>query len=458
MAATAVTDRLVAGLEGFKGVLNKPGDPGYDDARQVHNGMIDRRPALIASCAGVADVVAAVGVAREQRLPLAVRGGGHNVAGLAVVDDGLMVDLSRMKGIHVDPAARTVRAEGGVTWGELNRETQLHGLAVTGGVISTTGIAGLTLGGGLGWLMPKHGLAIDNLRSAQIVTADGRVLTASAEENPDLFWGLRGGGGNFGVVTSFEFDLHPVGPTVTGGLAVHLFDDAQAVLRFVREFTAELPDELMVVGALVHAPDGSGTKLAGVAVCHAGPLEQAENDLAPLLGFGNPIDVQIGPMPYELVNQMLDGAFPPGVLNHWKSTFLEALSDEAIDTMIERFATAPSPLTGIVLEHFHGAVTRVPVEATASQHRVEGFNLLISSVWTDADTSDENVAWTRETFAAMAPYAANRRWIGYLDVDDYAADPAAAAYGPNYGRLVEVKNAYDPTNLFQLNLNVRPTV
>jgi FAD/FMN-containing dehydrogenase len=456
--AVVATDEVVAGLEGFKGALLRPGDAGYDEARRVHNGLIDRRPALIARCAGVADVVSAVGVARDRGLPLAVRGGGHNVAGLAVVDDGLVIDLSGMKGIHVDPGARTARAEGGVNWAELNRETQLHGLAVTGGVISTTGIAGLTLGGGLGWLMPKHGLAADNLRSAQVVTADGRVLTASAEEHADLFWGLQGGGGNFGVVTSFEYDLHAVGPMVTGGLALHLFKDAADVLRFVREFTSDLPDELMVVGALVHAPDGSGTKIAGVAVCHTGSPEQAERDLAPLRAFGNPIDVQIGPMPYEVVNQMLDDAFPAGALNHWKSSFLESLTDDAVETMIERFAACPSPMSGMIVEHFHGALTRVPVDATACQHRAAGFNFLATSVWTDADESDENIAWTRETLAALAPYTADRRWVGYLDGDDYAADPAAAAYGPNYARLVEVKNAYDPTNLFRLNLNVQPTV
>jgi FAD/FMN-containing dehydrogenase len=455
--AVALTDEVLAGLEGFKGALIRPEDDGYDDARRIHNGSIDRSPALIARCAGVADVVAAVGLARDRGLPLAVRGGGHNVAGLALVDDGLVVDLSRMKGIHVDPTARTVRAEGGVTWAELNRETQVHGLAVTGGVISTTGIAGLTLGGGLGWLMSKYGLSVDNLRSAQVVTADGKVLTASDDEHPDLYWGIRGGGGNFGVVTSFEFELHEVGPTITGGLVVHAFDDARDVLRFAREFAADLPDELMIVGALVHAPDGSGTKVSGVAVCHSGSEEQAQRDLAPLLGFGNPIDVQVGPMQYEIVNQMLDGAFPPGVLNHWKSTFLESLSDEAIDTLVERFAAAPSPMTNVALEHFHGAATRVPVDATACQHRTEGWNLLTTSIWTDPSETEENVAWTRDTLAAVTPYAANRRWIGYLDRDDLETDPAAAGYGPNYARLVQVKNTYDPTNLFRQNLNVKPT-
>jgi FAD/FMN-containing dehydrogenase len=272
-----------------------------------------------------------------------------------------MLDLSLMKGIHVDPVARTVRAQGGVTWGELNRETQLHALAVTGGVISTTGIAGLTLGGGLGWMMGKFGLACDNLLSAEVVTADGRVLTASEDENADLFWGLRGGGGNFGVVTSFEYRLHPVGPIVTGGLVIHPFDAARDVLGFLRDFCADLPDELTMVGALVHAPDGSGLKLAGIAACHIGSPEQAQDDLAPVLGFGSPLDVAIGPIPYTLQNTLLDAAYPKGALNYWKSTFVRELSDDAIGVLVDRFASCPSPMTGVVFEHFHGELTRVPV-------------------------------------------------------------------------------------------------
>jgi FAD/FMN-containing dehydrogenase len=427
----AVQDEQLATLTGFRGTLLRPDDDGYDEARRVHNGLVDIKPALIARCAGTADVRAALAFARDAGYEISIRGGGHNVAGTALVEGGVTIDLSRMKGIHVDPAARTVRAQGGVLWVELNRETQLHGLAVTGGVISTTGIAGLTLGGGLGWLMPKYGLAIDNLLSAEIVTAAGDVVTASAAEHPDLFWALRGGGGNFGVVTSFEYRLHEVGPIITGGLVVHPFDAGRDVLRFFRDFAAKAPDELMLVGALVHAPDGSGMKVSAIAVCHCGAPEQAADDLEELLAFGSPLDTHVGPMPYEAVNAMLDDAYPAGALNYWKATFLKELSDEAIDTAVERFATTPSPMTGVVVEHFHGATTRVPVDATASPHRQAGFNFLASSVWTDPDTTGENVVWTQETMAAMAPHASGLRWHSYMSDDDLAADPGAAAFGAN---------------------------
>ncbi len=451
-----VADDLLAGLGSFSGELLRPGDDRYDEARRVHNGLIDKHPALIASCRGVADVLAAIGLGRDQGFELSVRGGGHNVAGNSLTDGGVVVDLSQMKGIYVNLDAKTVRAQAGVTWAELNRETQLHGLAVTGGTVSTTGIAGLTLGGGLGWLMPKYGLAADNLLSAEVVTADGSVLTASAEENADLFWGLRGGGGNLGVVPSFEYKVHPVGPIVTGGLVVHPLSAAKDVLGFFREFTADVPDDLMVVAGLLHAPDGSGAKLAGMAVCHVGSLGAAEKELEPLVGFGSPLDVQVGPMPYTAVNSMLDAAFPKGVLNYWKSSFLAELSDAAIDTLIAQFALCPSPMTFIFLEHFHGEVVRVPVDATAVRHREPGYNLLIASVWTDPGTTEENVTWTRETFSAVQPFLARRRYVNYLDEDDVGEDPVRAAYGPNYERLAELKSRYDPENLFHLNFNVKP--
>jgi FAD binding domain/Berberine and berberine like len=453
--ATVLEEHLES-LEGFAGELLNPEDAGYDDARSIHNGLIDKRPALIARCRGLADVVATVGLAREHGFELSVRGGGHNVSGSAVTEGGVMLDLSLMKGIHVDPVARTARAQGGVTWGELNRETQLHGLAVTGGVISTTGIAGLTLGGGLGWMMGKYGLACDNLLSAEVVTADGRVLRASADENADLFWGLRGGGGNFGVVTSFEYRLAPVGPIVTGGLIVHPFDAAREVLRFVRDFCAGVPDELTMLGALVHTPDGSGLKVAGIVACHVGSLEQAQAELAPVLEFGSPLDVGIGPMPYTVMNQLLDAAFPMGLLNYWKSTFLRELSDDAIDVMIEQFAVCPSPMTTLVLEHFHGAVSRVPVDATPVPHREPGFNFLIASIWPEPEATDANVVWTRETFDAMEPFAAPGRWLNYLNADETGEGPLRGAYGPNYDSLVELKTLYDPGNLFRLNKNISP--
>jgi FAD/FMN-containing dehydrogenase len=447
------------GLQGFSGELLRPGDEGYDRARRIHNGMIDKRPGLIARCRGVADIVAAVDHARTTGAEISVRGGGHSVAGKAVTEGGVMIDLSHMRGIHVDPAGRSARAQGGVTWGELNRETQLHGLAVTGGTISTTGIAGLTLGGGLGWLMGKYGTAADNLLSAEVVTASGDVLTASESENPDLFWALRGGGGNFGVVSSFEYRLHLVGPTITGGLAIYPFSEATGMLRFFREFTAAVPDELEVFGGLIHAPDGSGTKLAALLVCHVGSESQARQDLAELFAFGSPLDVQIGPMPYSDINMMLDAAFPEGALNYWKSSFLSELSDAAIDTIVEQFANCTSsPMSAIVLEHFHGAVTRVPVDATAVPHRRDGYDMLIVGEWMDPATTDDNVAWTREAFAAMQPFTANQlRYVNYLDADDVGDEPVRAAYGPNYDRLVRVKDAFDPDNLFQMNTNIPPS-
>ena len=455
---TSVED-MDTGWEGFSGELLRSGDEGYEDARRIHNGMIDKHPGLIARCRGVADIVAAVGHARDREAEISICGGGHNVAGRAVTEGGVMIDLSLMRGIHVDPAGRSARAQGGVTWSELNRETQLHSLAVTGGTISTTGIAGLTLGGGLGWLMGKYGLAADNLISAEIVTADGRVLTASEAENTDLLWALRGGGGNFGVVSSFEYRLHPVGPTITGGLAIHPFSDAAAVLRFFRDFTAAVPDELGVIAALIHAPDGSGTKLAALVVCHVGSQSQAQEDLAELLAFGSPLDVQIGPMPYSAVNTMLDAGFPRGALSYWKSSFLGELSDAAIDSTVAQFANCTSsPMSAVVIEHLHGAVTRVPADATAVPHRSEGYDFLVISQWMDPATTDDNVAWARDAYAAMRPFTANQlRYVNYLDEDDMRHDPARAAYGPNYDRLVQVKNAYDPDNLFRMNTNITPT-
>jgi FAD/FMN-containing dehydrogenase len=444
--------------EGLLGELLRPGDAGYEEARRVHNGLIDKRPLLIARCQTVPEVVAAVDFGRLNGLEISVRGGGHSVAGFGVCDGGLMIDLSPMKEIDVEAERRVVRAQPGVTWSELNERTQAHGLAVTGGVISTTGIAGLTLGGGFGWLMPKFGLATDNLLSAEVVTADGRVLTANADENADLFWGLRGGGGNFGVVTSFEYRLHPLGPTITGGLIVHPFDAAAAVFRFFRDFSVDVSDDVMLNAALLHAPDGSGARLAGILVAHVGTAEEAEKELAPLLAFGSPLDVQVGPMPYTVLNSLLDDGFPKGALNYWKSSFLSGLPDEAIEAMARDYASCPSPMSKVIIEHFHGAVARVSVEATAVPHREDGYNFLIASVWTDPATTDENIAWTRAAFESVQPYAAARRYVNYLAGDDSGEDPVRSAYGPNYDRLVELKAKYDPDNLFHLNFNIAPRV
>ena len=436
----------------FSGVLLRPGQSGYDEVRRVHNGMIDRRPALIAGCVGNADIVDAVNFARTHGLELAVRGGGHNVAGRAVCDDGLMLDMSLMKGIHVDPVRRTARAQGGVTWREFNRETQAHGLATTGGVISTTGIAGLTLGGGLGWLMAKHGLAMDNLVSAEVVTASGDILRTSKDENADLFWGLQGGGGNFGAVSWLEYRLHPVG-TVTSGLIAHPFDRARDVLKFFRAITSGLPDDLTIFGGLLHAPDGA--QIAVIIVCHCGPLAEAEAALQPIKKFGTPILDSVGPTSYEETNRMLDAGFPRGALNYWKSNFMRELSDQAIDTLISQFAACPSPMSGLLLEHIHGAATRVGVSETAFPHRREGYNFLVVSEWLDPVDNASNIAWARESYDAMRPSFTAGRYVNYLGDDD-GEDAVAAAYGPNYQRLRTLKAKYDPTNLFHLNQNIRP--
>ena len=447
-------DRLKALAATFSGPLLRREDGGYEDARRIHNGLIDKRPALIARCRGTADIADAIGFARESGLEISVRGGGHNVGGRAVTDGGVMIDLSLMRSIYVDPAARTVRVQGGATWREFNREAAVHGLATTGGVISTTGVAGLTLGGGLGWLLGKYGLAVDNLLSVELVTADGQVLNVTADGHPDLFWALRGGGGNFGVASSFEFRAHPL-RQIFGGLIVHPLPAAPKVLRFYREFTASVPDELTVVGALVHAPDGSGVPLAAFILCHCGDAKQAERDVRPLLEFGSPVITQVGPMPYPAVNAMLDDAFPRGALNYWKSSFIRALDDDAIGLMVDRFAGSPSPMSGIVIEHFHGAVSRVGVTDTAVPHREPGYNVLLASVWMDPKTTDQNIAWTRATFADLAPHWAKLRYVNYLG-DDEAKDAVQSAYGPNYARLVEVKRKYDPQNLFRLNQNIVP--
>jgi FAD/FMN-containing dehydrogenase len=456
MSSIRSVDEVVGELSGtFSGQLLRPLDAGYDEARRVHNGLVDKRPALIARCRGVADVVDAVNLTRKLGLEVAVRGGGHNVAGRATIDGGLVIDLSPMKGIHLDPKGRTVRAQGGVTWGELNRETQLHGLAVTGGVVSSTGIAGLTLGGGLGWLMGKYGLALDNLRSVELVTAEGKVVRTNQDEEPDLFWAVRGGGGKFGVATSLEYRLHAVGPTVTAGLIVHPFDAARNLLRFFRDGTASLPDEHTIFGTLTHAPDGSGTKVAALATCHCGSLEAGEKAMRPLKRFGSPVVDAVGPMPYCQLNGMLDGAYPRGAFNYWKSSFLAGLSDDAIDTMITCVARCLTPMGQLLLEHVHGAAARIAVGDTAFPHRAEGYNFLVLSQWMDAVDTAACIAWARETYAEMQPFVASGRYVNYLD-DDEAGDPVPTAYGANYGRLQALKMKYDPENFFRMNQNIRP--
>jgi FAD/FMN-containing dehydrogenase len=454
MATVALDPERVEALSGtLSGALLQFGDA-YEEARRVHNGLVDRRPALIARCHGTADIVDAVRFATENELEISVRGGGHNVAGRAVTEGGLMIDLSLMKGIRVDPDARTARAQPGVLWRELNRETALHGLATTGGLISTTGIAGYTLGGGVGWLTSKYGLAADNLIAAELVTASGDVLEVTEASNPDLLWALRGGGGNFGIAASFEYRLYPL-ETIFGGLVAHPFEAAKDVLTFVDDFASTLSDDAGIAGGLVHAPDGSGMKLAAYLLFHTGELEQAQADLQPALSFGTPVVTQVGPMPYPVMNTLLDDAYPRGALNYWKSTFIGSLDGDLVDSLIAAFAEVPSPMTAILFEHFHGAVTRIGATETAVPHREESFNVLIPAEWLDPADTQKNIDWTRETFALLEPFQAGRRWLNYLDDDD-AVDAVRAAYGPNYERLAQIKRRYDPDNVFHLNHNIEP--
>jgi len=436
------------------GSMLTPEDPGYDAARSVHNGLVDRKPALIVRAHGAQDVVAALAFARSGGFEVSVRGGGHNVAGRAVADGGVMIDLAEMKDITVDPERGTATAEGGVTWNELNEAAASQGLAVTGGAVSTTGIAGYTLGGGLGWLMGKYGLACDNLEAVELVTAAGDVLEVGADLHPDLLWALRGGGGNFGVATSFTYRLHPLS-RVTGGLIAHPIDAAPDLLRFYRDAVADASDDLTVFAGLVHAPDGSGTKLAALVVCHAGDPDAAAQELAPFLSFGSPLVTEVGPMPYPQMNTLLDAGFPKGSLNYWLSSFTCGLPDALIDAAVERFAGVPSTMTSILFEHFHGAVTRVAPTDTAVPHREPGWNLLIPSVWTDPTDTDTNIRWTRETHTALSPHLEARRWLNYLG-DDQSDDAVRAAYGPNYDRLREIKRRYDPANVFRHNHNIAP--
>lgn len=456
MGSTSFVAEAAASLTaGFKGQVLRSGDAGYEEARKVHNGLVDKRPALIARCHTVSDVVAALGTARKLGLEVAVRGGGHNVAGRATIDGGVMIDLSPMNGVVVDPEAKTVHAQGGATWADLNAATQPHNLAVTGGVVSATGVGGLTLGGGLGWLMGKHGLALDNLRSIELVTADGKVLQVSAQSEPDLFWALRGGGGNFGIATCFEFDLHAVGPNVVAGPIVHPIERARDTLKFFRETTQSLSDEQILFAGLTHAPDGSGAPVAALVTCHCGAPAEAERAVQSLRQFGTPLVDGVGSVPYDKLNAALDRSFPKGAFNYWKSSFLAELSDAAIDTIVDCFTRCPTAMSQFLIEHLHGAVTRVGVSETAFPHRKEGYNFLILAQWTDPVDADACIGWARETARRMQPFFATARYVNYLD-DDETGDPVAAAYGPNYRRLQQIKAKYDPANVFRMNQNIRP--
>jgi FAD/FMN-containing dehydrogenase len=440
--------------DSLRGRLVRAGDDGYDEARKVWNGMINRRPALIARCAGAADVIAAVRFARTHGILVSVKGGGHNITGNAVCEGGLMIDLSPMKAVRVDPVERTARAEAGLTWGEYNRETQAFGLASTGGVVSTTGIAGLTLGGGLGWLGGKHGLSCDNLLSADIVTADGEFLTASADQHPDLFWGLRGGGGNYGVVTSFEYRVHPVGP-VLAGMVVHPMRRAKEVLRYYCDFCRSCPDEMVAASALMTSADGE--PVAVIVAAYVGDLAAGEKAVASLRKFGPPMADTIAPMSYVALNTLFDAAFPyGGVQRYWKSSFLKELGDDTLDIMIARSAKFLSPMSNVLFFHLHGAATRVDRDATAFGLRDDQWDYDVISQWTDTAESAGHVQWTREFWSAVEPFASGQVYVNHLDAEE--GTRIRAAYTHGYERLVALKNKYDPTNLFRLNQNIKPTV
>ena len=445
-------------LEAFKaslrGSLLRPGDMGYEDTRKIHNGMIDRRPALIACCSGVADVLTGVRFAREHDLLVSVRGGGHGMPGFAVCEGGLMLDLSGMKSVHVDPHHRTVRAEAGVTWGEFDHETQAFGLATTGGVVGSTGIAGLTLGGGHGFLMRRYGLACDNLLSVDVVTADGRWLGASNTEHAELFWGLRGGGGNFGVVTSFEYRLHPL-ETMLAGMVIYPIAQAKAFLRLYREVTSTAPDELGSLVALGTLPDG--TQAAVLLVGYSGPIADGEKLLRPLREFGPPLADQVSPSPYGALQGISEHFNPRGYRNYLKTNYLRDLSDDAIDILVERYASVPAPFSHIVVEHMGGAVSRMDRQATAYNYRDAQYNFLIVGMWADPAQDAGGISWVRGLWQALQPFSSGNIYVNYES--DVGVDRVQAAYGAaKYDRLVALKNTYDPTNFFRLNANIKPTV
>ena len=446
----------------FRGELIQPGDEAYESARRVWNGAIDRHPALVARATGVADVRAAVRFARDRGLPLAIRGGGHNVAGTAVCDGGVVLDCSPMKGVRVDPAARTAQAQPGLLWGELDRETQVFGLATTGGIISHTGIAGLTLGGGLGWLMRKHGLAADNLLAADVVTAEGECLRASEREHADLFWGLRGGGSNFGVVTSFEYRLHPIGPIVLAGVILYPAARAREVLSLYREFIASAPDELTTIAVLRMAPPAPffppgvhGQPVVVLGACYAGPMEEGERAVARLRRFGEPLVDLIRPTPYVAHQAMLDATAPHGLSYYWKSEYLPPLSDALIDTLVERAWRVATPESYTIIFHLGGAVGRADPESSAFEDRHATHAVVIDSVWSEPARASACIAWTRGVWEAVRPYSTGRIYVNFLGEE--GQDRVRAAYGAaKYERLRALKRAYDPTNFFRLNQNVAP--
>ena len=435
----------------IRGEITRPGDLRHETLRRVFNAMIDRRPAVIVHCAGVSDVIQAVNFAREHGLLLSVRGGGHSVAGHAVCDGGLMLDLSGMKGIRVDLQRQIAIAQSGLTLGEFDWETHAFGLATPLGIVSVTGIAGLTLGGGLGWLNGKYGLTCDNLLSGDVVTSDGRLLTASESENDDLFWAIRGGSGNFGVVTSFTYRLHPC-DVVLGGPIIYPLASASDVLSLFHEVVNACPDELSTAALLTSGPDGQ--LVAAVVTCWCGPIEAGKEVLRPLRSFGQPLQDAVQPMPYRSLQRMFDGAFPPNRRHYWKAGFLKDLSAETIDVMLRFAAERPSPATAIGLQQMHGAAARVHRAATAFPHRENQYDLLILSQWEDPTDTARNIEWTKSFFETMRPFL--DRGVYVNDLGQEGEERVKAAYGGNYDRLAKIKAKYDPDNLFRVNQNIVP--
>jgi FAD/FMN-containing dehydrogenase len=463
-AMTVLDEDTIAELrQGVRGPLLTPDDPGYDAARAIRNGLIDRHPALIAQPTGTADVVACVNFARERGLLLSVRGGAHNVAGNAVNDGGLVIDLSRMRGVFVDPDTRVARAQGGATWGDVDHETQLYGLAVPGGVVSSTGIGGLTIHGGYGHLRRTYGLSLDSLLSVEIVTADGQVRTASATENPDLFWAVRGAGSNFGVITSFEFRLHPVGPVVQLCAPFYALEDGPRVIRAWREFVTAAPDELNALLVLWSVPDDEHfpeelrrRPIVVVAAVYAGPAAEGEQLMQPLRELATPLLDLSGPIPYTAMQAAFDPFFPEGRRYYWKSTYIDELSDEAIDTMVAAARARPSGLSGVTFWHLGGAMSRVGDEETAYGRRDAPYLLTAEASWEDPDTDEQNIAWARESLAAMRPFSQGGSYLNFPGFGEEKEAMLRASYGPNYDRLVALKTQYDPGNLFRMNLNIPP--
>lgn len=454
---------FTAAMGSFSGELIEPGSSGYDEARAVFNGMIDRRPAVIARCHAASDVAAAVKLAQAQGLPLSVYGGGHGVTGAAVVDDGVTVDLRGMKGITVDPATKTARVEAGCTWGEVDVATQEHALAVTGGRVSTTGVAGLTLGSGSGWLERSFGFVCDNLLAAEVVTADGRQVRASVDENPELFWGLRGGGGNFGIVTAFHLRLHDLGPIVLGGMLMYPAAMGPDLVRFYRDFMEKAPDEIGTGLAFICAPPEEfvpepvrGQPVIGIVVCCTGPVEEAERALAPLREFGPPAVDMVAPMPYVAVQQLLDPPNPKGMRNYWTADFYDELPDDAVDALVARATQPVSPMTQIILVPGGGAVARVDDDATAFGQRRSRWNIHFLSMWPDASDDARNIAYTRELSGALKPWAAGEVYLNFIG--DEGPERVRSAFGAEkFARLQAIKDEWDPTNVFCHNQNIPPS-